>query len=198
MLDLTAWDDGFDALSRHLPYDCFVWPGVVLLEEDASLMAVVEYRGRDQDGMEPAELIQTTGAVANVLFPFTGGWTFHFELQKRLAGGYPRSTGAHPVPELIDAAHIVPDADETLGQPLVQNGICMSKLHHTAFDLGLLAIDQDYTVHVAKRVVAIDDGPMIEHLRAIDGRPMRRPENPALWPDRDRLRQRYRETVATW
>lgn len=44
MLDLTAWDDGFDALSRHLPYDCFVWPGVVLLEEDASLMAVVEYQ----------------------------------------------------------------------------------------------------------------------------------------------------------
>lgn len=103
MLDLTSWDDGFDALSRHLPWDCFVWPGVVLLEEDASLMAVVEYRGRDQDGMEPAELTQTTGAVANVLFPFTGGWTFHFELHKRLAAGYPRSTGAYPVPELIDA-----------------------------------------------------------------------------------------------
>lgn len=103
VLDLTSWDDGFDALSRHLPYDCFVGPGVVLLEEDASLMAVVEYRGRDQDGMEPAELTQTTGAVANVLFPFTGGWTFHVELQKRLAGGYPRSTGRHPVPELIDA-----------------------------------------------------------------------------------------------
>lgn len=102
------------------------------------------------------------------------------------------------LPELIDAAHIVPDADETLGQPLVQNGICMSKLHHTAFDLGLLAIDQDFTVHVAKRVVAIDDGPMIEHLRAIDGRPMRRPDNHTLWPDRDRLRQRYRETVSTW
>jgi putative restriction endonuclease len=102
------------------------------------------------------------------------------------------------LPELIDAAHIVPDADENLGQPLVQNGICMSKLHHTAFDLGLLAIDQDFTVHVAKRVVGIDDGPMIEHLRAIDGRPMRRPDNHALWPDRDRLRQRYRETVSTW
>jgi putative restriction endonuclease len=57
------------------------------------------------------------------------------------------------LPELIDAVHIVRDADEELGQPLVQNGICMSKLHHTAFDLGLLAIDQDFTVHIAKRVV---------------------------------------------
>ena len=100
--------------------------------------------------------------------------------------------------ELIDAAHIVPDADEDLGQPLVQNGICMSKLHHTAFDIGLLAIDEDFTVHVAKRVVGIDDGPMIEHLRAIDKRPMRPPNNQALWPDRDRLRQRFRETVANW
>ena len=56
MLDLTAWDDGFDALSRHLSYDCFVWPGMVLLEEDASLMAVVEYRGRDQ--VEPFRRMQ--------------------------------------------------------------------------------------------------------------------------------------------
>ena len=103
MLDLTAFDDGFDALSRHLPYDCFVWPGVVLLEEDASLMAVVEYQGRDQDGMDPAEVQQTTLAVANVLFPFTGGWCFHLELHKRLDRGYPGSTGAHPLPELLDA-----------------------------------------------------------------------------------------------
>ena len=69
MLDLTAFDDGFDALSRHLPYDCFVWPGVVLLEEDASLMAVVEYQGRDQDGMDPAEVQQTTLAVAKRPLP---------------------------------------------------------------------------------------------------------------------------------
>lgn len=102
------------------------------------------------------------------------------------------------LPELIDAAHIIPDVDQELGQPLVQNGICMSKLHHTAFDAGLIAIDQDLHVRVAKRVVGIDDGPMIEHLRAIDGRPMRPPRDRTLWPDRDRLRQRYRETIATW
>src|SRR3546814_13622227 len=102
MLDLAAWDDGFDALSRHLPYDCFVWSGIVLLEEDASLMAVVEYCGRDQDAMDSSEIQQATVAVSNLLFPFTGGWTFHFELQKRLSSGYPRSVGRHPVPELID------------------------------------------------------------------------------------------------
>jgi type IV secretion system protein TrbE len=103
MLDVTVWDDGFDALSRHLPWDCFVWPGVVLLEDDGALMAVVEYRGRDQDALNPPEIQQAAIAAANVLFPFTGGWTFHFELQKRLAPGYPAGTGAHAVPALIDA-----------------------------------------------------------------------------------------------
>ncbi len=83
MLDLTVFDDGFDTLSRHLPWDCFVWPGVVLLEEDGALMAVVEYGGRDQDVQDPAEIQQTAMAASNVLFPFTGGWTFHFETQRR-------------------------------------------------------------------------------------------------------------------
>lgn len=103
MLDLTAFDDGYDALSRHLPWDCFVWPGVVLLEEDGALMAVVEYGGRDQSVQDPAEIQQTAMAAGNVLFPFTGGWTFHFEMQRRFGHGYPRSVGAHAVSELIDA-----------------------------------------------------------------------------------------------
>lgn len=103
MIDLTAFDDGFDALSRHLPWDCFVAPGILLLEEDASLMAVIEYGGRDAGQREPAERLQVAAAVANVLHPFTGGWTFHFELQRRAVRGYPRGTGRHPVPALIDA-----------------------------------------------------------------------------------------------
>src|SRR3546814_15243384 len=52
--------------------------------------------------MDSSEIQQATVAVSNLLFPFTGGWTFHFELQKRLSSGYPRSVGRHPVPELID------------------------------------------------------------------------------------------------
>ncbi|MBF5094201.1 conjugal transfer protein TrbE [Azospirillum sp. INR13] len=103
MLDLTAFDDGFDALSRHLPWDCFVWPGVVLLEEDGALMAVVEYGGRDQSVEDLSEIQQTAMAASNVLFPFTGGWTFHFEMQRRWGTGYPRGTGTHPVASLIDA-----------------------------------------------------------------------------------------------
>jgi putative restriction endonuclease len=35
---------------------------------------------------------------------------------------------------LLDAAHIVADKDEQLGQPVVPNGIPLSKIHHAAFN----------------------------------------------------------------
>jgi putative restriction endonuclease len=39
-----------------------------------------------------------------------------------------------PEPRLRDAAHIVVDADEQLGQPIVSNGLPLTKLHHAAFN----------------------------------------------------------------
>jgi putative restriction endonuclease len=33
---------------------------------------------------------------------------------------------------LLDAAHIVADRHEMLGQPIVPNGIPLSKIHHAA------------------------------------------------------------------
>jgi putative restriction endonuclease len=49
-----------------------------------------------------------------------------------------------PEPLLLDAAHIVADKDEQLGQPVVPNGIPLSKIHHAAFDAHLIGIDSDY------------------------------------------------------
>jgi putative restriction endonuclease len=37
-----------------------------------------------------------------------------------------------PEPRLLDAAHIVMDADEQLGQPVMSNGLPLSKVHHAA------------------------------------------------------------------
>jgi predicted restriction endonuclease len=42
-----------------------------------------------------------------------------------------------PEPRLLDAAHIVKDADEQLGQPIVTNGLPLTKIHHAAFDAHL-------------------------------------------------------------
>ena len=43
-----------------------------------------------------------------------------------------------PEPLLLDAAHIVVDADEQLGQPIVSNGLPLTKIHHAAFDAHLI------------------------------------------------------------
>ena len=36
--------------------------------------------------------------------------------------------------QLLDAAHIVPDKDKSLGQPIITNGLLLSKIHLTVFD----------------------------------------------------------------
>jgi putative restriction endonuclease len=49
-----------------------------------------------------------------------------------------------PEPMLLDAAHIVEDNDDRLGQPVIPNGIPLSEIHHAAFDAHLIGIDPDY------------------------------------------------------
>jgi len=44
---------------------------------------------------------------------------------------------------------LLPDKDDQLGQPLVTNGIPLSKIHHAAFDAHLIGIDPDFRMHVS-------------------------------------------------
>ena len=99
-----------------------------------------------------------------------------------------------PGHRLIDAAHIVADGHEELGQPVIRNGIALSKIHHAAFDANLIGIDPDGRVHVSERLLAMHDGPMLEQgLKAFAGRLIRPPRRGIDRPDRDRLAQRYEE-----
>jgi putative restriction endonuclease len=96
-----------------------------------------------------------------------------------------------PEPLLLDAAHIMPDADERLGQPIVTNGIPLSKIHHAAFDAHLLGIDPDYRLHISDRLLASNDGPMLEALKRLNGESIRLPKRTQDRPDKDRLAQRF-------
>ena len=49
-----------------------------------------------------------------------------------------------PEPLLLDAAHIVPDKHEPLGQPVIPNGLPLSKLRHAVFDRHLFGIAPNY------------------------------------------------------
>lgn len=97
-----------------------------------------------------------------------------------------------PEPLLLDAAHIVPDR-EVFGQPVVTNGLPLSKIHHAAFDKHLIGIDPDYRLHVSRRLLDIKDGPMLEALKQLNGNRLILPARPRDYPDRDRLALRFEQ-----
>jgi len=100
-----------------------------------------------------------------------------------------------PEPLLLDAAHIIEDRHEALGQPVVPNGIPLSKIHHAAFDVHLIGIDPDYRIRVSERLRDLHDGPMLAVL-TLDGGAIRLPARRNDWPDRDRLAQRFEQFKA--
>lgn len=92
---------------------------------------------------------------------------------------------------LLDAAHIVADKDEQFGQPVVPNGIPLSKIHHAAFDAHLIGIDPDYRLHVSGRLLGQNDGPMLDALKGLNGGIIHLPNRVKDHPDRDRLALRF-------
>ena len=97
---------------------------------------------------------------------------------------------------LLDAAHIVADKDERFGQPVVPNGIPLSKIHHAAFDAHLIGIDPDYRLHVSERLLGQNDGPMLEALKRLERRNNPPPGRVKDRPDRDRLALRFERFTA--
>ena len=96
-----------------------------------------------------------------------------------------------PEPLLLDAAHIVADTNERFGQPVVPNGLPLSKIHHAAFDAHLIGIDPDYRLHVSERLLGQHDGPMLKALTRLNGGTIHLPNRAKDRPDRDRLAVRF-------
>lgn len=94
-------------------------------------------------------------------------------------------------PVLLDAAHIMEDKHEKLGQPIVQNGIPLAKTHHAAFDAHLVGVDPDYKIHVSGRILSQKDGPTLEALKRLHYSQIHLPSRAQDRPDRDRLAFRF-------
>ena len=89
-----------------------------------------------------------------------------------------------PEQRLLDAAHIISDRNERLEQPIVPNGLPLSKIHHAAFDTHLIGIDPDYRLHVSDRLLDKKDGPMLEVLKQLEGEAIHLPNRVKDRPDR--------------
>ena len=94
-------------------------------------------------------------------------------------------------PELLEAAHIIPDTEPD-GDPVVPNGISLCRLHHGAFDRYLIGIRPDYTVEVQRSVLEETDGPMLKHgLQGAHNQRIWTPRSVEKKPNRDLLERRY-------
>jgi putative restriction endonuclease len=96
-----------------------------------------------------------------------------------------------PEAMLLDAAHIIGDADEDFGQPVVSNGLPLSKIHHAAFDAHLIGIDPNFQVHVSHRLLEQHDGPLLESMKRLHLGQLLLPERAKDRPDRERLEARF-------
>ena len=95
--------------------------------------------------------------------------------------------------ELLDAAHIIADANDE-GIPIVPNGLALCKIHHAAFDKNIIGISPDYQVRIREDILAEVDGPMLKFgIQSLDKTCIILPRNPIEHPDRDRLKERFDE-----
>lgn len=118
-------------------------------------------------------------------------------LRERMLRAYRRrcTVWGLPPPELVDPAHIRPDAGG--GRPVISKGLAMGKIHHAAFDEGIPAMHPRKLAVVARDDVMVDDdGPMLRHgLQGADGEPIHLAERPDWPPDREALEERFERSL---
>lgn len=92
---------------------------------------------------------------------------------------------------LLDAAHIIPDSDDD-GIASVVNGMALCKIHHAAFDVGILGIRPDLVVQIQSELMHEVDGPMLRHgLQEMHGIRVTVPSARAERPRADLLERAY-------
>lgn len=79
--------------------------------------------------------------------------------------------------KLVIASHIVPWSQDTKNRLNPQNGLCLSALHDSAYDQGLITVLPDFTVRVSTtlRAQKADDF-MRDSLLKFHGKPIQQPE----------------------
>jgi putative restriction endonuclease len=173
---------------RYRPiYPCFV------LEDDPAAASVVVSPGRmigPLDEQEPVALedpIERRYAVRE-----TRVRLHQARFRGRVVAAYRDSCAVCRLRELqlLDAAHIVGDAQPT-GEPLVSNGLSLCSIHHRAFDQDLVGISPEYEVHVSRRLLEDDDGPMLDLLKTFHGERIVLPTQVKSRPDREQLAARF-------
>ncbi|HSP79110.1 MAG TPA: HNH endonuclease, partial [Myxococcaceae bacterium] len=96
-----------------------------------------------------------------------------------------------PRSELLEAAHIIPDREES-GEAVVPNGLSLCRLHHGVFDTDLMGIRPDGVIELSKELLRTQDGPTLEHaIKPFQGQHLHLPKRREDQPGRKFLEERY-------
>ena len=95
-------------------------------------------------------------------------------------------------PRLLEAAHIAPWRDDPKSQLNPSNGLCLSVLHHRAFDRGLIAFDDNFRLLISPQLATRGDEFVGTAFTPFAGRSMAMPTKFAPDPE---LLARHRERI---
>jgi putative restriction endonuclease len=77
---------------------------------------------------------------------------------------------------------------------VVKNGICLSRIHHRAFDSNLIGVTPDYKIQVSERLLELEDGVILEGgLKALHGKEIKLPDKKKNTPSQELLALRFEE-----
>jgi putative restriction endonuclease len=103
-----------------------------------------------------------------------------------------------PVPRLLVAAHIIPDSHPD-GIPSVSNGLCLSAVHHEAYDASLLGISPDCKIVVSPEILNKKDGCILQAFKELDGTHVKYlPRSNDDQPDPKKLAVRWEKFQSRW
>ena len=95
------------------------------------------------------------------------------------------------VPALLSASHIAPWSVDSKNRMNPKNGLCLSLVHHRAFDIGLIKITAQFRVKVSSTLLKIQNDEAVEtFFGRYDGQPVRLPNR--FLPDPKLLRRHSR------
>jgi putative restriction endonuclease len=173
-----------------------IWP-IIVIDDDPGALCIRACRDPAYEELRPGENPSDIPLSPIDLRRYAWGQTRHRLHQEAfrdiVVAAYDERCAVCRLrhPELLDAAHIIPDSDDR-GVPMVQNGLSMCKIHHAAYDSNILGISPDYDVRIRSDILEERDGPMLRHgLQELDGSKLVLPARNLDRPDRDRLALRY-------
>ncbi len=175
------------------------WPAFVVGDDPAGLAVTVAVDDSEAlpAGVVPGDVVQDDVASArrNYITSLVRVRLHQRAFRERVLEAYQRQCAFCRLrhEELLDAAHIIPDAHPH-GEPSVQNGLALCTLHHSAFDALFIGLRPDYVIEVREDILVESDGPTLAHaIQGMHGKTIVLPRSVVERPDPARLEVRYEE-----